>query len=1202
MKQQFTGTYSLDVVNRYITLHDIQLKPEQVLLVVNATVGFVYHNFSVDETANISIVAGNTKIEFPPYKDCDTHTISDALAVFYDDGVDLGQLILTESNETQTLLQTEFDLTQSDLAAFRTEVKAESDETQNVITAFRTEVKAESDETQNVIVAFRTEVKAESDETQSLLLAEFNQTQSDLAAFRVEVKDESDATQTLLQTEFNQTQEAITGFRLEAKNESDETQDLLQFEFDQTQDAISHFRSEVKSEMEQTQSVLETEFHNTQAGVEAFKTEVKNEFDSTQTLLTDFKAEAKAESDVTQALLTDFKTEVKNEFDDTQLQLSQLIEREFNETQIDLSGIRTEIKNEFDETQTLLTSFKTEVKNEFDSTQTLLTDFKAEAKAESDVTQALLQNELDLVKERILVTQVILSEEFGQTQTLLTDFKNEVKAESDETQTFLSGFKSDLQTKLDTESGELQTKIGTESSAVQGTLLEYKDAIVLKMGTESVAIREKLNVESGEIQTVIQTESGNVQGKLLEYKDDIAGTIEAQSTAVQTKLNVESGEIQAAIQTESGNVQVKLLEYKDDIVGTIEAESTALQTKMNDESAEIKQTLETQSLAIQTKLDQILVDDFKNAIVNAVTTEGDEIQTKLGVESDEIRADLTAWRTEVKAGIDAGLDATGPKDAPTTNSVEGNWSVVSLLKGIFYQIFGKLPSLTTTGRIPVDIGGDGSITVTAGTITVQNEVEISNDEGNPVPVSIAAPFVNTSDSTIRTSDLTLTGRVGSSNTPVATDDFGDWSLIALVKRSLTHLATLMTRASTLNELQAPISVLPPNVRRINASSFVAAAGVVQFGPAISGSPQIFAEQVVAVVNITRNAVYFSQGNSKSAITVTNQLVSGAGYYLNILGFVQAPPSSSHSDSDTVVVYYSTAPQGAEATEATLAAIEEKIPALDNNKIPVTLGATVVSGDSHSLIPGTINRLAIDLPTGKDAASNIHPSVTVQPVIGSRNFPISGTVTGPLTNTELRAAAVPVSGPMTASQFTDRFGDFLTTAATTDTESTSFLSLFKRLLSVKLPAGLGQRAAGASFPVVLPSDSTMNVNLRDGAGNNLTSVEAGNAISDTARALIVRNKPSGEHIIVPRTAGIVQLPGLVGTSSIEVRVSEPQRKYLLIQNLSSAPIHVGFGSSADTNMTRIESLGSLCFEGSFVPSSRIELIGTQADQKYCILAS
>jgi hypothetical protein len=1144
MKQQFTGTYSLDVVNRYITLHDIQLKPEQVLLVVNATVGFVYHNFSVDETANISIVAGNTKIEFPPYKDCDTHTISDALAVFYDDGVDLGQLILTESNETQTLLQTEFDLTQSDLAAFRTEVKSESDETQNVIVAFRTEVKsesdqtqsiigafrtevkAESDETQNVIVAFRTEVKAESDETQSLLLAEFNQTQSDLAAFRVEVKDESDATQTLLQTEFNQTQEAITGFRLEAKNESDETQDLLQFEFDQTQDAISHFRSEVKSEMEQTQSVLETEFHNTQAGVEAFKTEVKNEFDSTQTLLTDFKAEAKAESDVTQALLTDFKTEVKNEFDSTQTLLTDFkaeAKAESDVTQALLTDFKTEVKNEFDSTQTLLTdfkaeakaesdvtqtlltSFKTEVKNEFDSTQTLLTDFKAEAKAESDVTQALLQNELDLVKERILVTQVILSEEFGQTQTLLTDFKNEVKAESDETQTFLSGFKSDLQTKLDTESGELQTKIGTESSAVQGTLLEYKDAIVLKMGTESVAIREKLNVESGEIQTVIQTESGNVQGKLLEYKDDIAGTIEAQSTAVQTKLNVESGEIQAAIQTESGNVQVKLLEYKDDIVGTIEAESTALQTKMNDESAEIKQTLETQSLAIQTKLDQILVDDFKNAIVNAVTTEGDEIQTKLGVESDEIRADLTAWRTEVKAGIDAGLDATGPKDAPTTNSVEGNWSVVSLLKGIFYQIFGKLPSLTTTGRIPVDIGGDGSITVTAGTITVQNEVEISNDEGNPVPVSIAAPFVNTSDSTIRT------------------------SLGATIVSGDSH------------------SLIPGPINKLAIDLPTGKDATSNIHPSVTVQPVIGSR---------------------------NFPISAAALPL---------------------------PTGA-ASEATLLSIDAKTPTLNDGRVPVGLGASIVSGDSHSLIPGPINKLAIDLPTGKDATSNIHPSVTVQPVIGSRNFPISGTVTGPLTNTELRAAAVPVSGPMTASQFTDRFGDFLTTAATTDTESTSFLSLFKRLLSVKLPAGLGQRAAGASFPVVLPSDSTMNVNLRDGAGNNLTSVEAGNAISDTARALIVRNKPSGEHIIVPRTAGIVQLPGLVGTSSIEVRVSEPQRKYLLIQNLSSAPIHVGFGSSADTNMTRIESLGSLCFEGSFVPSSRIELIGTQADQKYCILAS
>lgn len=37
--------------------------------------------------------------------------------------------------------------------------------------------------------------------------------------------------------------------------------------------------------------------------------------------------------------------------------------------------------------------------------------------------------------------------------------------------------------------------------------------------------------------------------------------------------------------------------------------------------------------------------------------------------------------------------------------------------------------------VPVDIGGSGSITITSGTVTVNNEVEVTNSSGNPIPVS-----------------------------------------------------------------------------------------------------------------------------------------------------------------------------------------------------------------------------------------------------------------------------------------------------------------------------------------------------------------------------------------------------------------------------------------------------------------------------------
>jgi len=162
MKQQFKGTVNLDVAARTVTLLGIELSAERVLLVVNATVGFVYHNFSIDDPAEISVVGGDTVIHFTDFKDCDVHRDTDKIAVFYEDGVDLGKLIKDESDQTQLLVQTEFNETQTLLTAFKTEVKDESDATQTLL-------QNEFNDTQTLLTAFKTEVKEESDETQTIL-------------------------------------------------------------------------------------------------------------------------------------------------------------------------------------------------------------------------------------------------------------------------------------------------------------------------------------------------------------------------------------------------------------------------------------------------------------------------------------------------------------------------------------------------------------------------------------------------------------------------------------------------------------------------------------------------------------------------------------------------------------------------------------------------------------------------------------------------------------------------------------------------------------------------------------------------------------------------------------------------------------------------------------------------------------------------
>jgi hypothetical protein len=219
-------------------LSGIEIPPERLAVVINSTVGFVYHNIEHEPTATVAVSGGDTTIVFPQYKDCSTHRNSDALSIFYDDGIDLGQLIKDESDETQTLL-----------TAFKTGVKDESDATQTLL-------QTEFDETQTLLTEFKTEVKSESDATQALLQSEFDETQTLLTEFKTEVKSESDATQTLLQAEFDATQTLLTEFKSEVKAESDATQTLLQAEFDATQTLLTEFKTEVKAESDELQTLL----------------------------------------------------------------------------------------------------------------------------------------------------------------------------------------------------------------------------------------------------------------------------------------------------------------------------------------------------------------------------------------------------------------------------------------------------------------------------------------------------------------------------------------------------------------------------------------------------------------------------------------------------------------------------------------------------------------------------------------------------------------------------------------------------------------------------------------------------------------------------------------------------------------------------------------------------------------------------------
>jgi hypothetical protein len=91
--------------------------------------------------------------------------------------------------------------------------------------------------------------------------------------------------------------------------------------------------------------------------------------------------------------------------------------------------------------------------------------------------------------------------------------------------------------------------------------------------------------------------------------------------------------------------------------------------------------------------------------------------------------------------------------------------------------------------------------------------------------------------------------------------------------------------------------------------------------------------------------------------------------------------------------------------------------------------------------------------------------------------------------------------------------------------------------------------------------------------------------------------------VPVTLGgsatVSEVTGTAALTSSEVLVANASRKYLLIQNLSTATMHLSLGGVASTSTLRLDGGASLCFEGNTVATNAIRLIGTVAGQKYYI---
>ena len=281
----------------------------------------------------------------------------------------------------------------------------------------------------------------------------------------------------------------------------------------------------------------------------------------------------------------------------------------------------------------------------------------------------------------------------------------------------------------------------------------------------------------------------------------------------------------------------------------------------------------------------------------------------------------------------------------------------------------KLPSLTVGNRVPVDIGGDGSITITSGTITVQNEVEIKNDTGNPVPVSATSLPLPTGASTettlssidTKTPELgqaVMTGSVpvaiASDQSPLEVSQSGTWNIT-----NISGIVSLPTGAATeANQTTANTHL-----------SNIAATSLTDNTPFTDGTTKVLAQGFIldetAGTALAENDIAAARIDDKRAqvLVLEDSAIRGRRATVTSSGSVQVDGSAV---TQPISASSLPLPTGA-ATESTLSNISGKLPtSLGQTTSAQSLSVTVASDQSPLPISGTITSTQI---SGVEDAGN-----------------------------------------------------------------------------------------------------------------------------------------------------------------------------------------------------------------------------------------
>ena len=255
-----------------------------------------------------------------------------------------------------------------------------------------------------------------------------------------------------------------------------------------------------------------------------------------------------------------------------------------------------------------------------------------------------------------------------------------------------------------------------------------------------------------------------------------------------------------------------------------------------------------------------------------------------------------------------------------------------------------------------------------------------------------------------------------------------------------------------------------------------------------------------------------------------------------------------------------------ATEATLAGLSAKFGSLGQKAMTGSAPVVIASDQSAVPVSGPLTdtqlRAAAVPVSGPLTDSQLR--ATAVPVSGpltdSQLRATAVPVSGPLTDTQLRAAAVPVSGPLTDVQL--RASAVPVSAASLPLPAGAATETTLAGLSAKFGT-LGQKLMAGSAPVVIASDQsaipasqsgTWSVRNQDGVGNDITSSAVG-----ALRALHV--KPLGYTVVA--TARRDYSTGSVTTGAwVELIPSlGSQAQDIEIFDSSGQTLEIGTGAAA-----------------------------------------